>query len=79
MVPFSEEYHSYISVEVDKGSIDGFKLKRHANYRPRDLMVEGGGFLQWLSVFALALDPSINVLLLDSQMLISMPVFRITS
>lgn len=65
VVPFSEEYHSYISVEVDKGSIDGFKLKRHANYRPRDLMVEGGGFLQWLSVFALALDPSINVLLLD--------------
>ena len=65
VVPFSEEYHSYISVEVDKGSVDGFKLKRHANYRPRDLMVEGGGFLQWLSVFALALDPSINVLLLD--------------
>ena len=28
-------------------------------------MVEGSGFLQWLSVFALATDPEINVLLLD--------------
>lgn len=30
-----------------------------------DLMVEGSGFLQWLSVFALATTPEINVLLLD--------------
>lgn len=28
-------------------------------------MVEGSGFLQWLSVYTLALNPSINVLLLD--------------
>lgn len=63
--PFSAEYHSYIKVHVVKGSVDGFKLKRHHNYRPRDLMVEGSGFLQWLSVYALALDPLIDVLLLD--------------
>lgn len=31
----------------------------------RDLMVEGSGFLQWLSVFALALDKNNDVLLLD--------------
>jgi predicted ATPase len=65
VAPFREEYHSYIQVEVVKGTVDGFKLKRHAGYRNRDLMVEGSGFLQWLSVFALATDPELNILLLD--------------
>jgi predicted ATP-dependent endonuclease of OLD family len=40
-------------------------MKRHPGYNKRDLMVEGSGFLQWLSVFALAMDPRINILLLD--------------
>lgn len=62
---FREEYHSYIQVEVVKGLLDGYKLKRHTGYNKRDLMVEGSGFLQWLSVFALATDPEIDVLLLD--------------
>jgi predicted ATPase len=65
ITPFREEYHSYIQVQVLKGTVDGFKLKRHSGYNARDLMVEGSGFLQWLSVFALAIDPEINVLLLD--------------
>ena len=65
VAPFREEYHSYIQIEVVKGTVDGFKLKRHAGYKNRDLMVEGSGFLQWLSVFALATDPELNVLLLD--------------
>lgn len=62
---FREEYHSYIQVEVVKGEVDGYKIKRHPKYNKRDLMVEGSGFLQWLSVFALATDPEIDVLLLD--------------
>jgi predicted ATPase len=62
---FREEYHSYIQVEVVKGIVQGFKLKRHSGYKNRDLMVEGSGFLQWLSVFALAIDPALDVLLLD--------------
>jgi predicted ATPase len=62
---FREEYHSYIQVEIVKGAVEGYKLKRHAKYNARDLMVEGSGFLQWLSVFALATDPSIDILLLD--------------
>lgn len=65
VAPFREEYHSYIQVEVVKGTVDGFKLKRLAGYKNRDLMVEGSGFLQWLSVFALATDPDLNILLLD--------------
>jgi predicted ATPase len=65
VAPFREEYHSYIQIEVVKGTVDRFKLKKHPGYRNRDLMVEGSGFLQWLSVFALATDPDLNVLLLD--------------
>ena len=65
VAPFMEEYHSHIKIEVVKGQVNGYKLKRHAGYRNRDLMVEGGGFLQWLSVYALATDPEVDVLLLD--------------
>lgn len=40
-------------------------FKRYPRYNKRDLMVEGSGFLQWLSVLALATDPQIDVLRLD--------------
>ncbi len=30
ITPFREEYHSYIQVQVLKGTVDGFKLKRHS-------------------------------------------------
>jgi predicted ATPase len=62
---FKEEYHSHIQVEVTKGEHSGFQLRQFDGYNNRDLMVEGSGFLQWLSVFVLAFDPSIDVLLLD--------------
>jgi predicted ATPase len=62
---FREEYHSYIQIEVVKGDVQGYKIKRYPEYNKRDLMVEGSGFLQWLSVFALATSPDIDVLLLD--------------
>ncbi|RSN29833.1 hypothetical protein DMC61_16360 [Amycolatopsis sp. WAC 04169] len=62
---FREEYHSYIEILVDKGTGDEFKMKRHNGYNPRDLMVEGSGFLQWLSVYTLATSPDADVLLFD--------------
>jgi hypothetical protein len=65
MSPFNEEYHSYIDVKILKGTVAGYKLTQFPNYKPRDLMVEGSGLLQWLSVFSLAVDPSVDVLLLD--------------
>ncbi|MCH7928890.1 MAG: AAA family ATPase [Proteobacteria bacterium] len=65
ITPFKEEYHSYIRVEVIKGEVTGHKLKRFRDYNKRDLMVEGSGLLQWLSVYALTVDPNIDVLLLD--------------
>ena len=63
--PFAEEYHSYIRAEIVKGTHKGYRLTRHAGFKNRDLMVEGSGFLQWLSVFALAIAPGIDTLLLD--------------
>lgn len=62
---FREEYHSYIQVQIVKGTLSGHKLTPHKNFTKRDLMVEGSGFLQWLSVFALATSPEVDVLLLD--------------
>lgn len=62
---FREEYHSYINVEVVKGTVDGYKLTRYPGFNARDLMVEGSGFLQWLSVYTLATDPSLDLLLFD--------------
>ncbi|MFI0900802.1 ATP-dependent nuclease [Streptomyces sp. NPDC020983] len=62
---FREEYHSYINVQVSKGEVEGYKLTRWSKYNPKDLMVEGSGFLQWLSVFTLATADDVDVLLLD--------------
>jgi energy-coupling factor transporter ATP-binding protein EcfA2 len=41
------------------------RLKRAPRSRPRDIMLEGSGFLQWLSVYTLAVPTDLNVLLLD--------------
>lgn len=65
IVPFNERFHSYIRVESAKGELKGEKFTRHPKYTPRDLMVEGSGFLQWLSVYALALSPDVDAVLLD--------------
>lgn len=65
VVPFNERFHSYLRVESAKGELKGDTFKRHPKYTPRDLMVEGSGFLQWLSVYALALSPDVDVVLLD--------------
>lgn len=65
MPEFNEEYHSYIQANVVKGNVEGYKLTRYPKYKPRDLMVEGSGFLQWLSVYTLATSPAIDVLLFD--------------
>lgn len=63
---FDSQFHNFISVDV----LDLFKNpatqeKERNISSKRDLMVEGSGFLQWLSVFALALDKNNNILLLD--------------
>lgn len=63
--PFRDEYHSYIQAQIIRGNLGNYRIKRYPGFKNRDLMVEGSGFLQWLSVFALATDPNISTLLLD--------------
>jgi energy-coupling factor transporter ATP-binding protein EcfA2 len=54
---------------LDVGSWDGHLIRKQFKRRPsapvKDVMVEGSGFLQWLSVYALAVDRDLDVLLLD--------------
>lgn len=63
---FEVEYHTFIRVLLHKGEYDSKGVfERFKNATPRDLMVEGYGFLQWLSVLTLALSDETDVLLLD--------------
>lgn len=62
--PFDSNFHNFVHIDVmDVDKTDG--TKKSKNSSRRDLMIEGSGFLQWVSVFALALDPNNHVLLLD--------------
>jgi energy-coupling factor transporter ATP-binding protein EcfA2 len=63
--PFDEWLQTALHVDVFRGDYQGGKFQKFPNFTPRDIMVEGSGFLQWLSVYALAVTRDINVLLLD--------------
>lgn len=63
VAPFNDLYHNYIRVRVAR--YDAETRRRVAGVPPRDLMAEGSGFLQWLSVYTLALNPDVDVILLD--------------
>ncbi|MEQ0216123.1 AAA family ATPase [Klebsiella sp. CN_Kp114] len=63
--PFNEQYHSYLKIECLSGTVNGYQFTKYNNFNARDIMVEGSGFLQWLSVYTLALSEDFNVILLD--------------
>ena len=64
--PFDSNFHNFVHVDVlDVVKQEACEVKKNKTTGRRDLMIEGSGFLQWVSVFALALDPSNDVLLLD--------------
>ncbi|AOP94884.1 AAA family ATPase [Enterobacter roggenkampii] len=65
VTPFNEQYHSYLKIECVSGVANGYQFAKHKNFNARDIMVEGSGFLQWLSVYTLALSEEFNVILLD--------------
>lgn len=63
---FDSQFHNFIDIDVlDLVRNPVTQEKERDKSSKRDLMVEGSGFLQWLSVFALALDKHNDVLLLD--------------
>ena len=63
--PFNELHQTALHVDLFRGEFKAGAFRKHSGFNPRDIMVEGSGFLQWLSVYALAVSPEINVLLLD--------------
>ena len=65
VLPFNPVYHSYIRIEGFKGKYKGGRFTKHPDYSYRDIMVEGSGLLQWLSVYTLAVDQKVDMLLLD--------------
>ncbi len=63
IVPFDANFHSVLRVRVQPKRLVG---KRWQNAGvARDLMVEGSGAQQWLTVLTFALSPDTKVLLLD--------------
>ena len=62
---FNPSFHTHVLVNFRKGEIVNKRFKPFADYKERDIMVEGSGFLQWLSVYTMAVTPNIDVLLLD--------------
>ena len=62
---FNPNFHTHVLVNFRKGETVNKRFKPIADYKERDIMVEGSGFLQWLSVYTMAVTPNIDVLLLD--------------
>lgn len=62
---FNPDFHTHVRVNFRKGEIVNKRFKPYAHYSERDIMVEGSGFLQWLSVYTFALSPNVDTLLLD--------------
>lgn len=62
---FDPEFHTHVQINFRKGEIKGKRFAPFTKYNERDIMMEGRGFLQWLSVLTFVLTPDINVLLLD--------------
>lgn len=67
VVPFNERFHTILQINERKVLVDGGKYKpiSKGKYTPRDIMLQGSGFLQWTSIFCILLNENVDVLLLD--------------
>ena len=62
---FNPNFHTHVLINFRKGEIVNKRFKPYSHYKERDIMVEGSGFLQWLSVYTMAVAPNVDMLLLD--------------
>lgn len=62
---FDPDFQQYVHVNIRKGICNDDKFDVCPDYKARDIMTEGSGFLQWLSVYTYALNNDIDILLLD--------------
>ena len=65
--PFSEDFHTVLKVYERKLiQEDGeMVVLPKSKYSPRDIITQGSGYLQWLSIFCILYTTDIDVLLLD--------------
>lgn len=65
--PFSEDFHTVLKIYERKVIMDGdvMTLLPKSKYTPRDIITQGSGYLQWLSIFCILYSSNIDVLLLD--------------
>lgn len=65
--PFSEDFHTVLKVFERKLINEDGKLilLPKSKYTPRDIITQGSGYLQWLSIFCVLYSSNIDVLLLD--------------
>lgn len=65
--PFNEDFHTVIRVLERKMILENGELVvlPKSKYTPRDIITQGSGYLQWLSIFSILYSSNIDVLLLD--------------
>lgn len=65
--PFSEDFHTVLKVFERKLIRENGKMTvlSKSEYTPRDIITQGSGYLQWLSIFCILYSSDIDVLLLD--------------
>ena len=66
--PFNESFHTVIKVNERKVVMNKngeYESLPKSKYSPRDIITQGSGFLQWLSIFCILYSSDIDILLLD--------------
>lgn len=66
--PFNEDFHTVIKINERKVIVNDsgeHALIPKSKYSPRDIITQGSGYLQWLSIFCMLYSSNIDVLLLD--------------
>lgn len=65
--PFSEDFHTVLRINERRVALkDGkYELLPKSQYTPRDIITQGSGYLQWLSIFSVLYSSGVDVLLLD--------------
>lgn len=62
---FDPTFNTYVNINFAKVTKSGLTYRLLHGFNRRDIMVEGSGFLQWLSVYTFVLSPEIDTVLLD--------------
>ena len=68
IAPFNEEFNTILKIyerKVLRTGENTFSVLSKKQYTPRDIITQGSGYLQWLSIFCILYSSNIDILLLD--------------